>query len=332
MSILSLDIALQNAFYSMCQISHDGLSKDDSIQGVLLSFRTDNGKLHHGVLTGKHNQFLEDGVSLTFSFHSEFVGMAVVTSQTFRFTCPFLDVTYLELDASTISALRSQGAIFLNVDSSHVRGFHNDHVYHIQKSTELPEVFTQHRASIKTCWGFTIQHNRVNNSNTQPIFDVTLDGLLQGVCRHENYQSEEVVTTVRAVYIMNALNILLVHTIKEGTSDASYKPAKRLSETEIRELSKIGLQRTPNEYLFISPDGFQVTTLWFYRTNHAWYWTPTKPKTLTNEKDIRECNWLPIGVGLSMKVLGGHYQDQKPAQRNIMLINTLAETFLKYLQ
>ena len=295
-----------------------------------MSFITDDGNTHHGILTGQHYQFLEDGVSLVISFNSQIIGKVVLTSRTFRFTCPFLDVSYLELDNRIIDVLRSEGAFFLNVDHSHVRGFDNDHVYHIQKSASIAEVLTQHKASIKTCWGFTIQHKKESSDNIQAVFDVTLDGLLQGVCRQVSYQSKELISTVRAVYIMNALNILLVHATKD--SDASYKPAKRLSETEIKELSKLGLQRTPNEYLFISPDGFKVTTLWFYRTNHAWYWTPTEPKTFVNEEDIRACNWLPIGIGLSMKVLGGSWQDQEPARRNIMLINTLALTFLRYLQ
>ena len=61
---------------------------------------------------------------------------------------------------------------------------------------------------------------------------------------------------------------------------------------------------------------------------HHWTWTSGR----LMDVQWTSCAHWAIGVGLSMKVLGGSWQDQEPAQRNIMLINTLADTFLKYLQ
>ena len=70
----SIDIALEDAFCSMCQISKD--RKEETIQGVLLTFRTDNGQLHHGILTGQHfshHQFVEDALTECHRFGCGFI-------------------------------------------------------------------------------------------------------------------------------------------------------------------------------------------------------------------------------------------------------------------
>ena len=102
-----------------------------------------------------------------------------------------------------------------------------------------------------------------------------------------------------------------------------------LNEEEINELNNHGLIQTNSPYIFESPSSFLVSSLWFYRTNHAWYWTPKEPKINKNEE--YECNWLIIYPGGSLRVIGGFYNGEEPAKRNIDLIHWLESTRLKYL-
>lgn len=48
---------------------------------------------------------------------------------------------------------------------------------------------------------------------------------------------------------------------------------KDLDESQIKELQSIGLNMTEIKNIFITPVDFMVTSIWFYRTKHAWYWT-----------------------------------------------------------
>ena len=88
-----------------------------------------------------------------------------------------------------------------------------------------------------------------------------------------------------------------------------------------------GLIKTDSPYIFISPKSKNVTPLWFYRTNHAWYWTPTEPIL----EDDYMSNWLIIYPGGSLKVIGGYWHGKEPALRNINLIHWLESAGLKYL-
>lgn len=111
---------------------------------------------------------------------------------------------------------------------------------------------------------------------------------------------------------------------------AHHKPAKDLNHRELQEFQTLGLHPTENKFLFISPASPFVTPLWFYRTNHACYWTPTLPDSYY-ETELRRCNWLEIGVGKSKSVIGGYWDGQMPASRNIVLIDKLAATGFYYL-
>ena len=82
-----------------------------------------------------------------------------------------------------------------------------------------------------------------------------------------------------------------------------------------------------NPNIFISPNSPGITPWWFYRTNYAWYWTPTKPE----ENNINLSNWLIIYPGGSLKVIGGYWDGKEPADRNIDLIHWLENTKLKFL-
>lgn len=279
----------------------------------------------HGVLAGQHflyYQLLDDGQAFDITIQGEYVATINLTKDLFRFTCPLLDVTFVRFDGKVISELLSKQAVFLDVNKLCVR--QGDAIYCVVESESgLPECLDN---TIMTCWGFTIQHF-VPRISALPVFVMSVNGRIEAICRKQKVG--DFASSVRAPYIIYALNILLVSKFKGDYSP--YGPAKKLSNDEIKELSNMRLQETSNEYVFVSPESFGVTTLWFYRSNHCWYWTPLQPISINTMDDLRACNWLQIGVGESMRVLGGSWQDCEPARRNIALITKLAETGLKYL-
>ena len=126
--------------------------------------------------------------------------------------------------------------------------------------------------------------------------------------------------------IVEALRVIYNSKITNNLSIIK-KARTPLEEEEIIELKNHGLIKTDSPYIFISPRSKNVTPLWFYRTNHARYWTPTEPK----KDDNYISNWLIIYPGGSLKVIGGYWHGQEPAQRNIILIHWLESTGLKYL-
>ena len=70
-----------------------------------------------------------------------------------------------------------------------------------------------------------------------------------------------------------------------------------------------------------------MTPIWFYRTKYAWYWTPTKP----DKNELNKINWMIIYPGNSLEVIGGDWDGQEPAPKNIYLIHWLEKNGLKFL-
>lgn len=118
--------------------------------------------------------------------------------------------------------------------------------------------------------------------------------------------------------------------IESGLSANAPCPARPLSSAKINELQRHGLHAILSPYVFISPSSFTVTALWFCRTNHAWYWTPTKPKTYEID-DLKLVNWSLIARNMDIVAVGGRWNGEWPAFRNIELIRWIADTDQTYL-
>ena len=102
------------------------------------------------------------------------------------------------------------------------------------------------------------------------------------------------------------------------------KESKFSTEKNVFNLIKKGLDLTDIPDLFVSPPSLFVTPIWFLRTKHAWYWTPTEPNT----NDFDKPNWMIITPKNSLKVIGGYWDGIEPAQRNIDLIHWLENSKL----
>ena len=175
---------------------------------------------------------------------------------------------------------------------------------------------------IQMKWGFYIIHSALTSSQFygSPIF--LYNNRVIGIHILSNTKLSagiNIQSVVQALRIARLSNLDYNNTI-------TIEP-KKLNRREIYELKFHGLIQSENPNIFISPSSPNITPLWFYRTNYAWYWTPTEPK----EDNINESNWLIIYPGGSLKVIGGYWDGIEPADRNIDLIHWLENTKLKYL-
>lgn len=181
---------------------------------------------------------------------------------------------------------------------------------------------------IRSIWGFDILHEVSTDygSSGSPLFNK--DGRVVGIhkARRENEQCN--VATRIGIAISAIQRLVTGHRQNTGLSATS---PRSLTHSQTQELRDRGLKQTTAPNVFISPSSLFVTTLWFYRTNHAWYWTPRQPKSLTSLDDLQDCNWSIIGETDPIIAIGGDWDGQQPAGRNITLITWLGETRLRFL-
>jgi hypothetical protein len=133
------------------------------------------------------------------------------------------------------------------------------------------------------------------------------------------------------------LNInIIIHAIRalvhqnKITKEETLSEPKKLSPTEMHVLKKEGLIETENPNVFISPGSIGITPLWFYRTHFAWFWTPSKPKTFSLN-DLNMVNWSLIQPNFPIKAIGGIWNNAAPARRNVVLIQFLINSGLRFL-
>lgn len=91
------------------------------------------------------------------------------------------------------------------------------------------------------------------------------------------------------------------------------------------------LKETENQNIFISPGSQDYTSLFFYRTQYAWFWTPETIKDLNNMEEIRNFNWSLIRKDYPIKAIGGIYDGREPAPINVEIIKKLADSELSFL-
>jgi hypothetical protein len=167
------------------------------------------------------------------------------------------------------------------------------------------------------------------------LHDVTVDSIASGTAlcdcegravgvHKERDRGKGCNTATQMHYILLALQNTL-------GSQRSTQAAKTLCKLELEELDNHGLKATANPYVFISPASAWITALWFYRTNHAWYWTPTRPDAFEIE-DLKMCNWSVIWGGEPDQAIGGYWDKCPPAPRNRSLIAWISSTAFRFLQ
>ena len=294
--------------------------------GFFVVFRIHENQILCGVMTNNHvldESRLGDEQNVQFCLHNNEMITVPLRGVGIRFTCPLLDVTFIELKEAYVLRMGHHGVQFLNLCSSHQctrPGTAIAVMQYPQNHSKL--AFAQ--GNVHSLWGTCILHDVSTNygSSGSGIVSMRIGEVVAIHCARRPEMKVNV--GVRAPVAIQAIEKII------NVKIAHHKPAKDLNHRELQELRMLGLHPTKNKFLFISPSSLHVTPLWFYRTNHAWYWTPTRPDSY-DVIELRRCNWLEIGVGKSKSVIGGYWHGQRPASRKRVLIDKLAATGFKYL-
>lgn len=295
--------------------------------GFFVLFRIHENRVLYGVVTNNHvldESRLKVEQNVQLRLHNDETITVQLRGAGIRFTCPLLDVTFIELKEVDVQTMVHHGVKFLKLCSSHQCTRPGTAIAIMQYPQNHP-VLAFAQGSVYSLWGTCILHDVSTHygSSGSGIVSMRSGEVVAIHCARRPDMKANV--GVRAPVAIQAIEKVINFNI------AHHKPAKDLNHRELQELKMLGLHPTNNKFLFISLSSLFVTPLWFYRTNHAWYWTPTRPDSYDEVELLRRCNWLEIGVGKSKSVIGGYWNGQTPALRNIVLIDILAATGFKYL-
>jgi len=238
----------------------------------------------------------------------------------FLFTSELIDVTFVQLHQDVIRRINPE-FLYPGQDSHK-----EDRVVVLQHPHGGELSFSQ--GMILSDWGFDYLHTCSTDygSSGSPL----LNNYFEVVGIHKMRRvSEKANVATRISVIQHAIKNMYNLYIKRRSTKGRH-PAQMLNSNEIDILRIHGLKSTELDNLFISPSSFFVTTLLFYRTNHAWYWTPLASVEYKVEC-LKQCNWSIINENHNIKAIGGKWDGIEPAQRNIRLIKWLSSSGLEYL-
>lgn len=228
-----------------------------------------------------------------------------------RFTDPLLDYTFIQINSDELKFEGEPLSVNEKIDikqeiiiAQHLKG----------QSLFFVE------GTILSLWGSNFIYEGNSQYGSSGCAVCTLSGEVVGLHRSGNMGTS-------IYYIQKSIEILN----GSASPNSSYELARALTAKDKEELKSHGLSETPNPYVFISRAALFVTPLWFFRSNHAWYWTPVKPKDFSQE-ELDRCNWMMVWSGEQLEVKGGCWDGIKPAKKNIVLIEWLISTELQYLQ
>ena len=312
---------------SICKItSHNGKST-----GFLVSLPINMGDRYlYGLLTTNlifSENWMNPDESLNIYFpHLKQSFNYMIPKNAFLFTCPFLDISFIEIPLG----------IFKNVEYLRVceEPLLDQKLYYLKESEENNISFIE--GNITEFYGTNICYKidekiKDNPSPGLPIISLSKFSLgdVIGVSNDSSFDyNNEIKMATHLNIIIESIKSLVKNNIKRPLETLS--PAKELIYSESLLLNKIGLEKTENPFVFISPASFMVTPLWFYRTQYAWFWTPKKPENFSL-KEIKKCNWSIIKSNKPIIAIGGIYDNNAPALRNINLIKYLIDSGLKFL-
>ena len=237
----------------------------------------------------------------------------------FIFSDEFLNVTYFEINNANFN--------FIDILDENK----------IPKKFELISYSKENNTCIKTQvkllekWGINIIYQEnddkkyANYKTSYCNIGLIVDNKLVGIHQKNNLQNG-IAINIDAISKAIKLNY---REKKKNNSTYYYKTKNQnlLNGSQISDLKKIGLELTDIKNMLVSPASTFVTPIWFYRTKHAWYWTPTEP----DKNDLYKSNWMIIYRNNSLKVIGGKWDGIEPAEKNIKIINLLEATKMKYL-
>ena len=284
-------------------------NKSSSITGLLTKFYLDESILGNI----KAINIFENG-NLAFNLDSEYL------ENIFIFSDEFLNVSFIELK---------------NCDFNYIEVFDRDRIpeeINLIKYSKGINTYDTKPGNHVEKWGIFIIYRELddltylNYKSSAYNSGLIINNKFLGIHK-QNIFKNEIATNIDAICKAIDLNYNEKNNIKNSVNFFQKMKQHILSEEEINELIKTGFEFTDIPNILVSPHSFFVTPIWFYRAHHAWYWTPIKP----DKDNINRSNWMIISPKNSVKAIGGIYDGEEPAPKNIDLIRLLETTKLKYL-
>ena len=242
-------------------------------------------------------------------------------NKNFIFSDYFLGVTFIEIKNENLDFIEISKEIYLKENPILIKYSQNN------QSFEFIE------GKIENKWGVNIIYKEDNSNlfnekfyNLGMLYNNKLIGIHnENSYKNSNEKNENFVVNLQIISL--AIELSFFSKIKNLNNKKIN--SNDLNEIQIKELNKIGLQLTEKKNLLISPASFMVTPIWFFRTPHAWYWTPTEPeKSYSNLKNL---NWMIVFPDNSLKVIGGFWDGIEPAKKNINIIHWLEKNGSKFI-
>lgn len=295
-----------------CIINYELSEKVIKELGFLVKILIKKNEFLTGVITKYHfgESILNNIESITIYKNGVYLGIIDLKDK-FVLSDEFLNITFIEFNNENFNFIY----IYEGKNLS-------DNITLINYSKEKNSINKTSGKFIEK-WGITIKYklNEHQNSFYHNI-GLFIDDQLIGIHK-KNYFEYNIAINIDAIIKALRLNYS-ENTNNNQNSLQKQKESKFSTEKNVYNLIKKGLDLTDIPNLFVSPPSLFVTPIWFLRTKHAWYWTPTEP----NENDFDEPNWMIITPKNSLKVIGGYWDGQEPAKRNIDLIHWLENSKL----
>ena len=282
---------------------------------IKIPFNNSNNSIK-GILTKYHaSEEIIKGINSIKIIRDYIVIKELNLNETFIISDTFLDITFIEIENLKFNYIK----IAKNNDFSE-----NSLILYY---SEEKNAFKSITGKISGKWGTNIFYEEeeieYDNVDLCCYLGLFINNKLYGIHRQVDYQYK-IATNIQIISKLIELNFnskIKKHiktVVKEGNS---------LTGQQIQELKNKGLELTSIPNIFVSLPSYDATPIWFYRTIHAWYWTPIKP----DKNNLNKANWMIIVPGNSLEAIGGEWDGIKPVQRNRDLIHWLEETDLKYL-
>eukprot|EP00300_Choanocystis_sp_HF-7_P008690 c16053_g1_i3.p2 GENE.c16053_g1_i3~~c16053_g1_i3.p2 ORF type:complete len:373 (+),score=70.40 c16053_g1_i3:1358-2476(+) len=245
----------------------------------------------------------------------------------FAFSCPLLDTTFVQINPADLPGI-STVTDFLPIAEQSVTV--SSRIAIFQYPTAGAPSYGE--GKVQAAWGFQLLHDLPSDGGAAML---NARGQVVGLtCGKQPTAWSETPAPGKVTTSNVAIDICTIHRAvtrcfaRFGVS-GNIMHARPLTETLLQELRSIGLNPTESSFVFLSNELFSTSPLYFYRTNQAWYWTPTMPRSL-GLQHLLECNWVEV-MDQRIRVVGGPWDGHQPAQRAVGLIKQLSASGLKYL-
>ena len=317
----SIDIEIIDSF--ICIIKYNLPKINLKELGFFVRIPPSNSKTSiKGFLTKYHvEEYILKDIETINIFQNNNILVKLDSKDRFYFSDQFLDTTFIEIKNSNFKYIKIKDK---NYDSENLSLINYSQENNSFKFTD---------GEILENWGINIfykEHINYFDSDYEESsyinFGLFVNNNLVGIHKKNNYK-DKIATNIKI--INQAIKLNYFSKIKNNSKllEKEKKEEEFLSENQIMDLKKIGLELSTIPNILISPPSLGVSPIWFYRTKHAWYWTPTKP----DKDDLYKANWMIICPGNSLEVIGGFWNGIEPVQKNIDIIHWLETTELKYL-